>query len=156
MFGILGDQGGIVLFAYIYIRGQRKVTTNAWPLLRYVQIHGGPTPTGRLPPPPCLIPPGEVTWCIMVGQWLGTCLRTHPDQRFIVDGIRSGFRVCFRYNHLTPSTPSNMLSAREHLAVIRGYLVKECSSEGRVLNPSFPVPVHTSCFRVIPKGSSGK
>lgn len=55
------------------------------------------------------------------------CLRSHPDERFrryIVDGIRFGFRVGFNYNQ---STPNNMLSTREQPGVIRDYLAKECN-----------------------------
>lgn len=102
----------------------------------------------------------QVTSPLLWREW-DKALHTHPDQRFrkyIVDGIQFGFRVGFRYNHTTRSTPSNMLSAREHPDVIREYLTKECS-KGRVLgplNPSFPLSVHTSCFGVIPKGPSGK
>ncbi len=51
-----------------------------------------------------------------------------------------------------------MVSASEHLEVIREYLAVECS-EGRVLGPLDPAlmpTAHTSRFGVIPKGSSGK
>ena len=73
-------------------------------------------------------------------------------------GIRFGFRVGFRYSQPTRSTPSNMLSAREHPEVISDCLARECS-EGRVLgplDPSLPLYVHTSGFGVIPKHSLGR
>ena len=88
------------------------------------------------------------------------CLKDHPDQRFrryIVEGIKSGFRVGFNGLH-TRSASNNMLSAMEKPEVIRDYLAKECS-EGRVLGPLDPTQfpeVHVSCFGVIPKGTTGK
>ena len=88
------------------------------------------------------------------------CLKDHPDQRFrryIVEGIKSGFRVGFNGLH-TRSASNNMLSAMEKPKVIRDYLAKECS-EGRVLGPLDPTQfpeVHVSRFGVIPKGITGK
>ena len=82
----------------------------------------------------------------------------HPDPRFrkyIVEGIRDGFRVGFNYTVGVRRAPVNMASAAEHPEVVKDYLAVECS-EGRVLGPldpqDFPY-VHVSRFGVIPKGS---
>ena len=56
------------------------------------------------------------------------------------------------------SAKRNMLSAREHPAVVQDYLENECS-KGRVLGPFPPeaVPeVHVSRFGVIPKRGVNK
>ena len=90
-------------------------------------------------------------------------LAGHPDQRFrkyIVDGIRHGFRLGFDYTRSVKANRRslNMLSANEHPQVIREYLAEECS-EGRVIGPLPPAQfpdTHTSRFGVIPKGSTGK
>ncbi len=70
-------------------------------------------------------------------------LWNHQDQRFrkyIVDGIRHGFRVGFNYEPALSvrSSSHNMVSASEHPEVIQGYLAEECS-EGRVLGPLSPM-----------------
>ena len=88
------------------------------------------------------------------------CLRDHPDQRFrryIVRGIKSGFRVGFN-GQCTRRATSNMVSTTEKREVVRDYLAKECG-EGRVLGPLDPAQfpgVHVSRIGVIPKGTSGK
>ncbi len=90
-------------------------------------------------------------------------LWNHQDQRFrkyIVDGIRHGFRVGFNYELASSvrSSSHNMVSASEHPEVIQGYLAEECS-EGRVLGLLSPTQVpsaHISSFGVIPKGTSVK
>ena len=88
-------------------------------------------------------------------------LEDHPDQRFrryIVGGIREGFRVGFHHECQLHKSNRNMVSATDHPEVIQEYLAEECS-EGRVLGPLdadlFPF-VQVSRFGVIPKGSSGK
>ena len=89
------------------------------------------------------------------------CLAAHPDQQFreyIVNGIRSGFRIGFNYNASCIGSTRNMQSARDNPAVIREYLATECA-EGRVLGPLVPQDlqyVNSSRFGVIPKGNSGK
>ena len=78
-------------------------------------------------------------------------LAEHPDPRFrryIIEGIRDGFRIGFNHKVGVRSSPVNMGSAMEHSEVVGDYLVAECS-EGRV---EFPY-VHTSRFGGIPKGS---
>lgn len=92
-------------------------------------------------------------------------LSTHPDAafaRYIVDGLRRGFRIGFNYTSPLRSTRSNMESARQHPEIISDYLAKE-QSLGRMLEP-FPEeppphlpPLHINRFGVIPKGhNSGK
>ena len=89
-------------------------------------------------------------------------LRTHPDRAFakyLVEGIKEGFRVGFKYSsNQCRWAGNNMGSAIEHPEIVREYLAKECA-EGRVLGP-FPlqaVPgVQVSRFGVIPKGKTGK
>ena len=91
------------------------------------------------------------------------CLADHPDERFrryIVNGIREGFRVGYDYRRAGQirSAQGNMSSTQEHPEIIRDYLAKECS-EGRVLGPFDPArfpQVHTSKFGVIPKSTPGK
>ena len=118
----------------------------------------------RCPSVPRRLPLGteQVNSPLSWQEW-DRCLASHPDQRFrryIVDGIRRGFRIGFDYSHAdyTRSSPNNMISARDHPEVVGEYLAAECGA-GRVLGPfdpaRFPL-VHTSRFGVIPKGSSGK
>ena len=92
-------------------------------------------------------------------------LRTHPDRalaRFLLTGIREGFRIGFdRRCPLKPAS-CNMLSAAEHPAVIQAYLDRE-RSLGRMLGPfrdadrqALPL-CHVNRFGVIPKGhNTGK
>ena len=99
-----------------------------------------------------------LNWC----EW-DRLLTHHPDQKFrkfIVEGIKCGFRVGYNYVTMsgTCNSPGNMLSARDKPDIVREYLAKECS-EGRVIGPLDPAQfpyVHTSRFGVIPKGISGK
>ena len=75
-------------------------------------------------------------------------------------GVREGFRVGFdgRLASNQGDPARNMPSARERPEVIDDYLAEECS-KGRVLAPLSPALfpfVHTSRFRVIPKGTTGK
>ena len=111
---------------------------------------------------PIKLPPGmeQVITPLAWRVW-DEALREHPDQRFqryIVEGIRDGFRVGFNYEVGLRSSPTNVASAREHPEVVQDYLSKECS-EGRVLGPLNPdeLPyIHASRFGVIPKSSSNK
>ena len=118
----------------------------------------------RCPSVPRRLPLGteQVNSPLSWQEW-DRCLASHPDRRFrryIVDGIRRGFRIGFDYSHAdyTRSSPNNMISAGDHPEVVGEYLAAECGA-GRVLGPfdpaRFPL-VHTSRFGLIPKGSSGK
>ena len=88
-------------------------------------------------------------------------LALHPDQQFrayIVSGIREGSQIGFDYSHSCRSSSRNMLSAMEKPQIVSEYLAEECA-EGRVLGPfarSELPQVHTSCFGVILKGTTGK
>ena len=88
-------------------------------------------------------------------------LGQHPDQRFrkyIVDGIRWGFRVGFDYSRTCRKAKRNMASASQQPQVIADYLSKECAA-GTVIGPLDPALfpcLHISRFGVIPKGDSGK
>ena len=89
--------------------------------------------------------------------WDGA-LAEHPDPRFrryIIEGIRDGFRIGFNHKVGVRSSSVNMGSAMDHPEVVGDYLAAECS-EGRAVGPldpeEFPY-VHTSHFGVIPKYS---
>ena len=89
-----------------------------------------------------------------------TALKPHPDRafsRFLVEGLRQGFRIGF--NRQVPLKPAsrNMQSAREHPQAIDDYLAKE-RSLGRMLGPFEPevlAPLsefQVNRFGVTPKG----
>ena len=89
-------------------------------------------------------------------------LRDHPDREkvdFVINGIRSGFRLGF--NHVPSLRPArrNKKSAEDHPAVVEEYLANEIAL-GRVAGPFQrpPMPnLHVSSFGVIPKsGQPGK
>ncbi len=88
-------------------------------------------------------------------------LAPHPDPRFrryLVDGIREGFRIGFDYSRECHRTARNMASSILQPAVVQEYLAIECAA-GRVLGPFSPefLPnVHVSRFGVIPKKATGK
>ena len=89
-------------------------------------------------------------------------LRHHPDQqfaRYVVCGIRDGFRVGFDYARSCRSASRNMASTGVQAQVIRDYLATECTA-GRVMGPFSPswftVPVQISSIRVVPKKTPGK
>ena len=78
-------------------------------------------------------------------------LASHPDQsavRFVLDGLRSGFRLGFDHSRKLKSAKKNKPSAYQHAEVIDRYLANEVSL-GRVLGP-FPSPplpdLHVSSF----------
>ena len=110
----------------------------------------------RRVPPPLAVRTSPLEWY----EW-AAALAAHPDRRFadyISCGIREGFRVGYDYAGKRESAKRNMLSAREHPAVVQDYLEDECS-KGRVLGPFPPeaVPeVHVSRFGVIPKRGVNK
>ena len=87
-------------------------------------------------------------------------LSSHPDHRYICQGLRWGFRIGFQYGFPLKSAHSNMESADQHPEIISEYLHKECSL-GRMLGPfseSSQLPtLHINRFGVIPKGhNTGK
>ena len=104
---------------------------------------------------------GQVVTPLCWQAW-DQALRGHPDnqfRRYIVKGIREGFRVgCTRSRTGSSETlVDNMPSAWANPEVIDDYLAKECGM-GRVLGPLDPAQyrgVHISRFGVVPKGNSG-
>ena len=96
-------------------------------------------------------------------------LRFHPDRafaRYILRGIREGFRVGFDRRSPLKSAARNLQSAQEHPEVIQQYLEKECSL-GCMLGPftkeelsSLPLchvnrfGVNTGKLRLIPTSPS--
>ena len=79
--------------------------------------------------------------------------------RFLIPGIREGFRIgCHRSIQLR-SASRNMHSASEHPEVVQAYLEKECAL-GRMLGPFSSAEhrdLHINRFGVIPKGrNTGK
>ena len=87
-------------------------------------------------------------------------LHPHPQQvRFVLDGIRHGFKLGFCPAQKLKAAKTNKPSALQHQSVIDDYLANEVSL-GRVAGPfeSPPVPnLQVSSFGVIPKkGQPGK
>jgi len=91
-------------------------------------------------------------------------LANHPDeqfQRYIVEGIRLGFRIGFDSSHPTHSSRRNMKSAYEHPQVVQEYLDRELSLQ-RVLKLQSDEAeaiqgLQLNPFGVIPKrGRPGK
>ena len=86
-------------------------------------------------------------------EW-AKALAAHPDKQFakyIVNGIRVGFRVGYNHGRSCVGASRNMQSARVYL--------DEERAKGRVLGPVRPsdIPqVHTSRFGVIPKKGVNK
>ena len=87
---------------------------------------------------------------------------SHPGQsavRFILDGLRNGFRLDFNQFRRLKSAKKNKPSANQNAEVVDRYLANEVSL-GRVLGPlpSPPLPnLHMTNFGVIPKrGQPGK
>ncbi len=77
---------------------------------------------------------------------------------YLLNGMRNGFQVGYRWGSTRRSNPRNMPSAREHPEVMEGYLHKELQ-EGRIVGPlhqsEFPT-VHVSPCGVRPKSEPGK
>lgn len=96
-----------------------------------------------------------------VDAW-AAALRTHPDQpyaKYIMDGLRQGFRVGFRHGSPLTSARENKKSAKLHPEAISKFLTDELS-RGRMLGP-FPlqaqVDIHINRVGVVPKGhNTGK
>ena len=88
-------------------------------------------------------------------------LTIYPDprlRRYLVQGIKTGFRIGFDYSRSCHQASRNMSLATTQPAVVRDYLSIECAA-GRVLGPfpsDFLPNVHISRFGVIPKKSPGK
>ena len=88
-----------------------------------------------------------------------TALSGHPDRdlvQLVLDGIAGGFRIGFNYgdNTVRCCSHGNMSSALDNPVVVESYLQEELSL-GRVVGPLIPElarQVHTSPFKVIPKG----
>lgn len=115
------------------------------------------------PPPSAVGLPGSmqlVTTPLIWQEW-DRGLARHPDQqfcRYIVDGIRYGFRLGFNYSQVHRSATRNMVSADQQPQVVQDYLATECAA-GRILGPLSPEHVqgvHISRFGVIPKKTPGK
>ena len=117
-------------------------------------------------PPPSHHHPllGAVQTPLRVSAW-ASALSAHPDRafvRFLLSGIKVGFRIGFRRPAPLRSASRNMRSALDHPDVVQAYLDSECS-RGRMLGPfsasaqaSLP-PCHINRFGVIPKGrNTGK
>ena len=88
-------------------------------------------------------------------------LASHPDQcfrKYIVSGLRDGFRVGFDYAHYCRRSKHNLLSATDQPQIIRDYLAEECAA-GRVVGPlslENHSAVHISSFGIISKKAAGK
>ena len=101
------------------------------------------------PPPslphPCL---RDVRTPLVAPAW-EAALAAHPDRafaRYIVAGIKQGFRIGFRRGDSLRSASRNMLSALEHPEVVQSYLEKECSF-ARMLGP-FPTSALHSAISI--------
>ena len=74
--------------------------------------------------------------------------------RYVLEGLREGFRIGFTPASTLSPAPSNMQSARLHPTVISDYISKEVE-EGRMFGPFLPgqIPVlHINRMGVVPKG----
>jgi len=104
-------------------------------------------------------PLSEVSTPLKLPAW-EAALQAHPDKafaRFVITGIRDGFRIGFSRKISLQCAPRNMPSATEHPEVVTEYLIRE-HSLGRMLGPfqwkvSETLPeCHINRIRVIPKG----
>ena len=94
-------------------------------------------------------------------EWQAS-LAKHPDEcfaRFIVNGIKEGFRIGYDYRSRGCKSPlRNMQSAAVCRSVVNAHLAKECA-EGRVLGPfneSVVPQLHVSRPGVVPKHLPGQ
>ena len=99
----------------------------------------------------------EVKTPLRVHAW-AAALQSHPDTEFkeyLLQGIRSGFRIGFNCRQPLKASHQNMCSAYDNPQVIEDYLGKE-SAMGHVVGPlpcqTLP-HAHASPFGVIPKSS---
>ena len=102
----------------------------------------------------------SITTPLKEAQW-ERALERHPDREFVrwlLQGIREGFRIGYdRSNRCTPSK-RNLGSARDDPLVVEQYLLKELEL-GRILGPFNPHSfgnIQISPFQVIPKNQPGK
>ena len=89
-------------------------------------------------------------------------LEKYPDKEFVrwlLRGIREGFRIGFDRSYICAPARRNLRSAQENPSVVDEYLAKELEL-GRILGPFNP---HMACnkvqispFGVIPKSQPGK
>ena len=107
---------------------------------------------------------GRIATPLKADKW-EEALRSHPDRlfvKYILTGIREGFRIGFDYNSfankLRPNS-KNMRSAYENASVVNKYITEELTAER--ISPvkqqrpgALPMLVHSSPFSVIPKKSS--
>ena len=107
------------------------------------------------------LPTSTITTPLQWRTW-SKALQDHPDQRFckyIVTGLRKGFRIGFQGNGRCCLAKANMRSAAERAEVVSECLQEECAS-GRVLGPFrkelLGAALMINRFGVIPKGSTGK
>ena len=89
-------------------------------------------------------------------------LAEHTDRAFagyVTQGLREGFRICFRWDAPLASAMCNIHSTRLRPAAISGYIADELS-KGRMLGPLPPTwrpRLHVNRFGLIPKGhNTGK
>ena len=100
-----------------------------------------------------------VTTPLDVEAW-EAMLAGHPDRwyaRYIVDGLRGGFRIGADRSRPVTSAASNMPSALQHERCVTDYLEAEREA-GRMLGPFAPgeMAVQINRVGVIPKGQSGR
>ena len=152
------DTGGAC--AWGVITPTRSVRTLLFLHYRSLPVQGRPISIGGMhltadPGPPSVTEDhhARVHWEVWDQR-----LASHPDQRFrryIVEGIKRGFRIGFDYSQRRPlrSAKWNMSSVRYYLEVIADYLVVECANEPIIgLFPS----VHVSKFGLTPKKTPGE
>ena len=131
-----------------------------WPNGRYDYMDDLRSIARRRPPLEWTVPAvlSTVRTPLKAANW-ARHLSSNPDLEFtafLLCGIQEGFRVGFDYGRvvLKPSK-SNMVSAREHPAIVSEYLQEECK-KGRVIGPldeeSGKHVKQISRFWVIPKG----
>ena len=89
-------------------------------------------------------------------------LEAYPDRvftQYIVQGVRSGFRVGFRFGTVScHSIYTNMPSASQRTLKIDEFFAAECAT-GMILGPFDPylLPiVHINCLGAVPKSTPGR
>ena len=89
-------------------------------------------------------------------------LEKYPDKEFVrwlLQGIREGFRIGFDRNYSCTPFRRNLRSAQDNPSVVEEYLSKELEL-GRILGPfnqhMFSNKIRISPFGVIPKSQPGK
>ena len=104
---------------------------------------------------------GPVYTPLDVDAW-EMALRSHPDRayaKYIVNGLRQGFRIGFQHRSPLTSAKSNKRSSQLHPGVISKYIADELA-RGRMLGPfphSLRPAVHLNRVGLVPKGhNTGK